>query len=192
VPDYLADAFPKRKGELADKTDAGTRQAPKLETLATAKPDLILANDSLGDLYPKLSKIAPTVITAGNRVNWKRDLLLVGDAVGKGQQARKLLDDIAGEAKEKGAELGGDATEVSIVRFTPDRTRMFGSPPAPGPSPSTWGSGGRSRSGSTPSRRTSARRASTPPTVTGSSTPCRATPPRPTPRASSPDPCGSP
>lgn len=126
VPDYLADAFPKRKAELADMTDAGTRQAPNLETLATAKPDLILANDSLGDLYPKLSKIAPTVITAGNGVNWKRDLLLVGDAVGRGQQARKLLTDIVGEAKGKGAELGGDGTEVSMVRFTPDRTRMFG------------------------------------------------------------------
>lgn len=124
VPDYLADAFPKDKAELADMTDAGTRQAPNLESLAAAKPDLILANDSLGDLYPKLSKIAPTVITAGNGINWKRDLLLVGDAVGKGEAAQTLLDDIVGDAADKGASLG-DPT-VSMVRFTPDRTRMFG------------------------------------------------------------------
>jgi iron complex transport system substrate-binding protein len=124
VPDYLTDAFPQYKAQLADMTDAGTRQAPNLEALAAAKPDLILANDSLGDLYPKLSKIAPTVITAGNGVNWKRDLLLVGDAVGKGQQARKLLDGIVADAAEKGESLG-DPT-VSMVRFTPDRTRMFG------------------------------------------------------------------
>ncbi|MEW2394484.1 iron-siderophore ABC transporter substrate-binding protein [Streptomyces sp. NPDC046862] len=124
VPDYLKDAFPAYRKQLAGMTDAGTRAAPNLESLAAAKPDLILANDSLGDLYPKLSKIAPTVITAGNGINWKRDLLLVGDAVGKGRQARKLLDDIADEAAERGEELG-DA-EISMVRFTPDRTRMFG------------------------------------------------------------------
>ncbi|WP_308298795.1 iron-siderophore ABC transporter substrate-binding protein [Streptomyces sp. GESEQ-35] len=124
VPDYLADAFPSYKKKLAAMTDAGTRQAPNLESLAAAKPDLILVNDSLGDLYPKLSKIAPTVVTAGNGINWKRDLLLVGDAVGKGQQAQEMLNDITADAGEKGADLG-DPT-VSMVRFTPDRTRMFG------------------------------------------------------------------
>ncbi|MFG2551683.1 ABC transporter substrate-binding protein [Streptomyces sp. NPDC048581] len=125
VPDYLADAFPKDKARLDGMTDAGTRQAPNLESLAAAKPDLILANDSLGELYPKLSKIAPTVITAGNGINWKRDLLLVGEAVGKGQQAQELLDDIVADAGKKGQELEGDPA-VSMVRFTPDRTRMFG------------------------------------------------------------------
>ncbi|KPI06055.1 ABC-type transporter, periplasmic subunit [Actinobacteria bacterium OK074] len=124
VPDYLADAFPQDKKKLAAMADAGTRTAPNLEALAAAKPDLILANDSLGDLYPKLSKIAPTVITAGNGINWKRDLLLVGDAVGKGEAAQKILDDYATDAADKGKDLG-DPT-VSMVRFTPDRTRMFG------------------------------------------------------------------
>ncbi|MEU9187932.1 iron-siderophore ABC transporter substrate-binding protein [Streptomyces sp. NPDC048484] len=126
VPGYLADAFPRYKKPLARMTDAGTRAAPNLETLATARPDLILANDSLGDLYPKLSKIAPTVITAGNGVNWKRDLLLVGDAVGKGERARKLLDEHAEDAAAAGGRVGGADTAVSMVRFTPDRTRMFG------------------------------------------------------------------
>ncbi|MEU9956049.1 iron-siderophore ABC transporter substrate-binding protein [Streptomyces sp. NPDC050982] len=126
VPGYLADAFPQYKKQLAKMTDAGTRAAPNLETLATAKPDLILANDSLGDLYPKLSKIAPTVITAGNGINWKRDLLLVGDAVGKGEQAQKLLDEHADEAAAAGTKADGKNTAVSMLRFTPDRTRMFG------------------------------------------------------------------
>jgi len=124
VPDYLRDAFPQHKKQLARMTDAGTRNAPNLETLAAAEPDLILVNDSLGDLYPKLSKIAPTVVTAGNGINWKRDLLLVGDALGKGQQAHKLLDGIVDDAAARGEKLGEPA--VSMVRFTPDRTRMFG------------------------------------------------------------------
>ena len=125
VPDYLADAFPKDKARLAGMTDAGTRQAPNLESLAAARPDLILANDSLGELYPKLSKIAPTVITAGNGINWKRDLLLVGDAVGRGEAAHDMLDEIVGDAGKKGKAVEGDPA-VSMVRFTPDRTRMFG------------------------------------------------------------------
>ncbi|MGW0863987.1 ABC transporter substrate-binding protein [Streptomyces sp. NPDC002611] len=125
VPGYLADAFPRHKDRLAGMTDAGTRSAPNLETLAAAQPDLILANDSLGELYPKLSKIAPTVITAGNGINWKRDLLLVGEAVGKGQRAQGLLDGIAADARAEGRDVPGDPA-VSMVRFTPDRTRMFG------------------------------------------------------------------
>ena len=124
VPDYLAKAFPQYKQQLAAMADAGTRTAPNLEALAAAKPDLIIVNDSLGDLYPKLSRIAPTVVTAGNGINWKRDLLLVGDAVGKGQAAQKLLDSYTGQAAAAGKPLG--APTVSMVRFTPDRTRMFG------------------------------------------------------------------
>ncbi|MFJ5261225.1 ABC transporter substrate-binding protein [Streptomyces sp. NPDC088387] len=125
VPDYLADAFPRQKAKLAGMTDVGTRAAPNLESLAAAKPDLILANDSLGELYPKLSKIAPTVVTAGQGINWKRDLLLVGDAVGKGQEARRTLDGIVADATAKGKAVPGGPT-VSMIRFTPDRTRMFG------------------------------------------------------------------
>ncbi|MFD5253702.1 ABC transporter substrate-binding protein [Streptomyces bobili] len=125
VPGYLADAFPEDKAKLAAMTDAGTRQAPNLESLAAAKPDLILVNDSLGELYPKLSKIAPTVVTAGNGINWKRDLLLVGDALGKGQAAQRVLDGIVTDARTGGKAVQGDPT-VSMVRFTPDRTRMFG------------------------------------------------------------------
>ncbi|MFC5720592.1 iron-siderophore ABC transporter substrate-binding protein [Streptomyces gamaensis] len=125
VPDYLRDAFPQYKDQLGAMTDAGTRTAPNLESLAAAKPDLILANDTLGELYPKLSQIAPTVVTKGQGINWKRDLLMVGAAVGKGEQAQKLLDDITGDAVARGKKLAGAGT-VSMVRFTPDRTRMFG------------------------------------------------------------------
>ncbi|MFJ3994048.1 iron-siderophore ABC transporter substrate-binding protein [Streptomyces sp. NPDC090032] len=124
VPDYLADAFPEDKKRLGVMTDAGTRTAPNLESLARAKPDLILANSSLGDLYPKLSAIAPTVVTKGQGINWKSDLLLVGAAIGKQEKAQQLLDGFAADTKEQGAEAKG--AEVSMVRFSPGRTRMFG------------------------------------------------------------------
>ncbi|QIQ00940.1 iron-siderophore ABC transporter substrate-binding protein [Streptomyces liangshanensis] len=126
VPDYLKKAFPQDARQLGKMTDVGTRAAPNLESLAAAKPDLILANKSLGDLYPKLSKIAPTVVTQGQGINWKRDLLLVGAAVGKGDQAKRTLDGIVTDAAVQGKKLGGAKTAVSMVRFTADRTRMFG------------------------------------------------------------------
>ncbi|MFF1358475.1 ABC transporter substrate-binding protein [Streptomyces sp. NPDC058297] len=124
VPDYLAGAFPKDKKKLGAMTDAGTRTAPNLESLARAKPDLILVNSSLGDLYPKLSAIAPTVVTKGQGINWKSDLLLVGAAIGKQEKAQQLLDGFAADTKEQGAKAKG--AEVSMVRFSPGRTRMFG------------------------------------------------------------------
>ncbi|MFE6164111.1 ABC transporter substrate-binding protein [Streptomyces sp. NPDC056486] len=126
VPDYLRDAFPRDKSRLAKMTDAGSRSAPNLESLEAAEPDLILVNQSLADLYPKLSKIAPTVVTKGQGINWKRDLLLVGAAVGKGEQAKSVLDDITDDAAAEGKKADGARTTVSMVRFTPDRTRMFG------------------------------------------------------------------
>ncbi|MEU5107364.1 MULTISPECIES: iron-siderophore ABC transporter substrate-binding protein [unclassified Streptomyces] len=126
VPGYLRTAFPDRRERLAEMTDVGTRNAPNLEALSAARPDLILANASLKALYPKLSKIAPTVLTQGQGINWKRDLLLVGAAVGKGERARKVLDAYEKKAAADGVSGATGAAGVSMVRFTADRTRMFG------------------------------------------------------------------
>lgn len=125
VPGYLADAFPEDKAKLAAMTDAGTRQAPNLESLAAAKPDLILVNDSLGELYPKLSKIAPTVVTMRQRhqlearppARRRRPGQGAGRAAGARRDRHRRAD--------RGKAVQGDPT-VSMVRFTPDRTRMFG------------------------------------------------------------------
>ncbi|WP_425838501.1 ABC transporter substrate-binding protein [Streptomyces fractus] len=126
LPDYLGDAYPEERDALAGMDDIGTRSAPNLESIEAAKPDLILVNDTLADLYPKLSRIAPTVVTKGQGINWKRDFLMVGAAVGKQQQARRELDALAADAKEEGDRVGASGIDVSMLRFTPGRTRMFG------------------------------------------------------------------
>ncbi|MEU0922964.1 ABC transporter substrate-binding protein [Streptomyces malaysiensis] len=126
VPDYLRTAFPGQAEALGSMTDIGTRTSPNLEKLAAAKPDLILVNSTQGALYPSLAAIAPTVVTKGRGVNWKKDLLTVADAVGRRERARTLLTRFEKDAADQGEKLGGEHTALSMVRFNPDRVRMFG------------------------------------------------------------------
>lgn len=128
VPSYLATAFPERAGELASMADLGLRTAPNLEAIAKAKPDLILANKAgVEDLAPQLSRIAPTVLTQGTGVNWKQDLLLVAHALGRAQQAQRLLDTFHSDAVALGARMATKPT-VSFLRITAGRMRVFGVP----------------------------------------------------------------
>ncbi|AQW48005.1 ABC transporter substrate-binding protein [Streptomyces violaceusniger] len=126
VPTYLRTAFPRQAKALGAMADIGTRASPNMEKLAAAKPDLILVNSTQGNLYATLSAIAPTVVTKGRGVNWKKDLLTVADAVGRRERARTLLTRFEKEAADQGEKLGGEHTELSMVRFNPDRVRMFG------------------------------------------------------------------
>lgn len=126
VPDYLRGAFPDKAKALAKMADIGTRSSPALEKLAAAKPDLILVNSTQGDLYSTLSAIAPTVVTKGRGVNWKKDLLTVADAVGERDRAVAIVSRFEKDAARQGRKLGGEDTKLSMVRFTPDRVRMFG------------------------------------------------------------------
>lgn len=57
-----------------------------------AEPDLILGSKEDGrELYEDLSRIAPTVMTEGS--NWKLNLRLHGEALGRTNDAEKLLVD---------------------------------------------------------------------------------------------------
>lgn len=128
VPPYLATAFPGSAADLAAMADLGLRTAPNLEAIARAAPDLILANKAgVEDLAPQLSRIAPTVLTQGTGVNWKQDLLLVAHALGRAQQAQRMLDAFHADAAAVGASLAAKPT-VSFLRITAGRMRVFGVP----------------------------------------------------------------
>ncbi|MFP5021778.1 ABC transporter substrate-binding protein [Pseudonocardia phyllosphaerae] len=127
VPAYLPAAFPQRAAELGALTDVGSRTAPQPESIAAAKPDLILANKASSEkLYPQLSAIAPTVLTEGTGVNWKQDLLLLGAALGRSGAAQGLIDDEVRRAQDLGRRAG--PVTVSLLRIQPDRVRIFGVP----------------------------------------------------------------
>ena len=66
----------------------------ELDLAATeaADPDLILGTkEADGDLYDRLSRIAPTVMSEGD--DWKLNLRLHGEALGRTNDAEKLLID---------------------------------------------------------------------------------------------------
>ncbi|WP_084961475.1 ABC transporter substrate-binding protein [Thermoactinospora rubra] len=117
-PAYLGSA-------LAATKPVGTLQQPSIEAISALKPDLILGSKFRQEaFYDKLSKIAPTVFTEKVGVTWKENFLLDAEALGKKEQAAKLLADYEARAKQIGA--GYAKLKISIVRFMPTEIRMYG------------------------------------------------------------------
>ena len=82
VPPYLRKAT--RGIELVRPSDIGA--------VEQAAPDVILGAKELNaDEYPDLMKIAPTILTEGS--DWKLNLRLHGEALGRTNDAEKLLID---------------------------------------------------------------------------------------------------
>lgn len=134
VPQYLLDEFPEHADELKNMADVGSRLDPDVESVANAKPDLILMNnsgDGAAEEYAAMSAIAPTVVTQGTGLYWKQDFLLLADALGKTEQAQQWLDEYHADAAKVGEGVDGNPT-VSFLRKNGDRTRVFGLASFPG------------------------------------------------------------
>ncbi|MDZ5144531.1 iron-siderophore ABC transporter substrate-binding protein [Microbacterium testaceum] len=129
VPQYLREALPDKTAALDAMSDIGERTEPDLEAIAQAAPDLILINSTRGaQLYDALSAIAPTVVTKGNGVNWKSDLLLIADALGDEGAARGVLDELQAESAAFAQTHPAGEPTVSFLQSTGDRTRIMGLP----------------------------------------------------------------
>jgi iron complex transport system substrate-binding protein len=112
---------------LADTVPLGTELAINLEVLATLEPDLILGTKVRQEkIYDQLSAIAPTVVTETIGGEWQENLKFYADVVGKVEEGQAAL---AGFAARTAAirEALGDAVneEISLVRFSPNRTRIY-------------------------------------------------------------------
>jgi iron complex transport system substrate-binding protein len=120
LPAYLREAG----GEvsLMQPVSAGA-----LAAVEAVHADLIIGSESeQGKLYDELSRIAPTVMTDGAGGQWKLNLRLVGEALGRTNDAEKLLtvyDREAGLTRRaigtSGAE-SGDRPGVAVVRLSED------------------------------------------------------------------------
>lgn len=123
IYDYLRD-------ELEDTPIVGLETQPNLEEIAKLKPDLIIASKLRHEkIYEQLSQIAPTV-THETVFKFKDTVELMGQAMNKEDDAKKLLldwDNRVADFKEKIlAKLGDEwPIEVSVLNFRTDHARIY-------------------------------------------------------------------
>lgn len=74
------------------------------EEIAGLRPDLILATDSyeLTDVYTRLVRIAPTVsyVESVDADSWQQRTTLIGRALGRAEQAQKIVSDVEAKIKQ--------------------------------------------------------------------------------------------
>ncbi|WP_327355287.1 ABC transporter substrate-binding protein [Streptomyces sp. NBC_01304] len=110
------------KGKVSGIKDVGAMMTPNVEAIAALKPDLILTSKVRHEkLYPQLSAIAPTVMTESTGEPWKANFQVHADALGKKDEAAKVVGAYDKHVADVTAKLGGKkkaaATEVNMVRF---------------------------------------------------------------------------
>jgi iron complex transport system substrate-binding protein len=110
------------------------RPITKLDLAATeaAEPDVILGTkEGDGDLYDSLERIAPTVMSEGD--NWKLNLRLHGEALGRTNDAEKLLIDWDNRAAKVRSKLADGDFSVILARPNPFGESILGDVRAPRP-----------------------------------------------------------
>ncbi|MFD7381674.1 MULTISPECIES: ABC transporter substrate-binding protein [Streptomyces] len=119
IPSYL------EKGAGEPKS-VGTINSLNLEAIAGLRPDLILGSQlRAADKYDELSKIAPTVFSIRPGFTWKENYLLNAQALDRTKQAESALAAYEDKAKKLGDDIGADKPTVSMVRYMPDRLRLY-------------------------------------------------------------------
>ena len=120
-PSYLGTVVHDVKG-------VGTRSAPDVDGIKAATPDLILGSQALTpQAYPELSGIAPTVFTGPPGAAWQDNLRTVGAATGRLDAANSLIDGFEQAADKTGADNDATHFQASVVQFTENTMRIYGS-----------------------------------------------------------------
>ncbi|WP_328889285.1 ABC transporter substrate-binding protein [Streptomyces sp. NBC_00316] len=119
IPSYL-------KKDAGNPKNVGTINNLNLEAIAGLKPDLILGSQlRAADKYDQLSKIAPTVFSIRPGFTWKENYLLNAAALDKTAKAKSELDAYEKKAAKLGEDIGPDKPTISMVRYLPDRIRLY-------------------------------------------------------------------
>ncbi|WP_423785890.1 ABC transporter substrate-binding protein [Hoyosella altamirensis] len=120
APDYL--------GPRAAQIEAvGTVPEPSLEAIAALHPDLILGTETRhGEFYEQLSAIAPTVFMASQSDPWQENVDLVATALGKREEASRLLADYDDRCAEIREEFSTEGQTAQLIRPREDILTLYG------------------------------------------------------------------
>jgi len=100
-----------------------SQQTLNYEQIQSLNPDVILnvRADNDKKTYDRLSEIAPTVYapkdTAAFATDWEVQLTSIGEALGKSDEAEKLIDDVNGKIEDAANPDFKDVTIASAAKF---------------------------------------------------------------------------
>ncbi|MBM7565123.1 ABC transporter substrate-binding protein [Paenibacillus sacheonensis] len=119
--------YPHIKDQMEGVQDVGGESQPNIELIASLKPDLIIGNKMRQEkVYDQLNAIAPTVMAETLRGEWQANFKLYAEALNKKAEGDQLLADFDKKIADAKATLGDKLQQkVSIVRFMPDKTRIY-------------------------------------------------------------------
>lgn len=119
--------YPHIKDQMEGVQELGGESQPNIELIASLKPDLIIGNKMRQEkVYDQLSAIAPTVMSETLRGEWQTNFKLYAEALNKKAEGDALLADFAQKIGDAKTTLGDNLQKkVSIVRFMPDKTRIY-------------------------------------------------------------------
>ncbi|MGW0780789.1 ABC transporter substrate-binding protein [Streptomyces sp. NPDC002913] len=119
IPSYL-------KKDAGSPVSVGTINSLNLEAIAGLKPDLILGSQlRAADMYDELSAIAPTVFSIRPGFTWKENYLLNAAALDRTAKATSELAAYEEKAEKLGEDIGPDKPTISMVRYLPDKIRLY-------------------------------------------------------------------
>ncbi|WP_216318366.1 ABC transporter substrate-binding protein [Deinococcus aestuarii] len=96
--------------------NVGDRFNPNLEILVSLKPDLIVGEDYASQVYPQLSRIAPTLLFKGtDRNEWQKTLPLLARALDREQAFSKVLSNYNRGVQQTRAQLASTLGKKRVL-----------------------------------------------------------------------------
>ncbi len=127
VPSFLSDY------DSDDYTDLGTIMEPDTETIATVEPDLVITGGRTSSMYDDLSQNFTTVDATLDYSDYvegvKRDIEIVAESVGMGDQAAELttvIDDKVSEVQQAAEDAGVEGKTGVFLLVTGGNVSAFG------------------------------------------------------------------
>lgn len=96
----------------------GNPYAPNLELIASLKPDLIVGDVWVSQVYPQLSKMAPTLLFEDMRPGtWKTTIRTLGQVLGREVQAQQSINGYTSAMAQARQALNGFTKNKQVLLF---------------------------------------------------------------------------